>query len=231
MLLSARRGAEWLFRMNNPKGRFVHGLEPALPDVVLEGDNYLRQAGAAFALARAARVLGDDRYTARSTQAILALLDETVAGRPRSRSAARPRRRPSSTASARPGCSSSPSTSCPTRKATFSPQSEQLCNYIRKQARPDGSLACTDPGPDGKPTADETAINDYPGMALYGLMRSQAHRPAAWKIDWCARPSPTIGRGGEAHKSMEFVPWQTAACWEAYLRTEGAAVRRLRRSR
>src|SRR2546421_5170437 len=64
MLLSAQRGAEWLCRMNTVKGRFVHGLTPALPDVVLEGDNYMRQAGAAFALARAARLLGDDRYTA-----------------------------------------------------------------------------------------------------------------------------------------------------------------------
>ena len=32
----------WLFRMNTNKGRFVPGLEPSLPDVVLDGDGYLR---------------------------------------------------------------------------------------------------------------------------------------------------------------------------------------------
>ncbi len=72
MLLSARRGAEWLFRMNTIKGRFVHGLEPSLPDVVLDGDSYLRQAGAAFALARAAprpgrRPLHRPRHARRSS--------------------------------------------------------------------------------------------------------------------------------------------------------------------
>src|SRR5665213_2064503 len=51
-LLSAQRGAEWLYRMNSVKGRFTPGLAPALQDVVLEDDHYLRQAGRAGALAR-----------------------------------------------------------------------------------------------------------------------------------------------------------------------------------
>ena len=67
-LLSAQRGAEWLFRMNTVKGRFTPGLAPALQDVVLEDDHYLRQAGSAYALARAARLLREDRYTVRATQ-------------------------------------------------------------------------------------------------------------------------------------------------------------------
>src|SRR5262249_4298784 len=64
MYLSARRGAEWLARMNQVKGRFVHGWRPDL-DVPLEGDHALRQAGAAFALARAARFFHDERQVAR----------------------------------------------------------------------------------------------------------------------------------------------------------------------
>ena len=48
----ARRGAEWLFRMNDVKGHFVHGMVPAL-NTVLEGDHFLRQVGAACTLARA----------------------------------------------------------------------------------------------------------------------------------------------------------------------------------
>src|SRR4051794_3869938 len=70
MLLSAQRGADWLYRMNEVKGRFVYGQVPALK-VKLEGDHYLRQAGAAFALARAARFTGEERHAARATQAVL----------------------------------------------------------------------------------------------------------------------------------------------------------------
>src|SRR5262245_30456570 len=54
MLFSAQRGADWLFRMNGVKGRFLDGHLPAVR-ADLEGDHYLRQAGAAMALARAAR--------------------------------------------------------------------------------------------------------------------------------------------------------------------------------
>src|SRR5262245_25838293 len=57
MLLHTQRGAEWLYRMNGAKGRFVYGIHPAVADF-MEGEDYLRQATAAFALARAARYLG-----------------------------------------------------------------------------------------------------------------------------------------------------------------------------
>ena len=51
MLVSCQRGADWLSRVNGTKGRFLNGYLPAL-NTPMEGDNYLRQAGAAFALAR-----------------------------------------------------------------------------------------------------------------------------------------------------------------------------------
>ncbi len=220
MLLSARRGAEWLFRMNDMKGHFIHGREPALPDVVPEGDNYLRQAGAAFALARAARVLDDDRYTARSTQAILALLDDTVLD---PKEPVRCTSLPSAVVNrlGAAGMLVLAINELPDPKNDLLDVSEQLCNYIRKQARPDGSLVCTDPGPDGKPAADETsAIDDYTGIALYGLMRSQIHRPAAWKTDLVRKAVGYYRPWWEAHRSMDFTPWHTAACWEAYQRTK-----------
>src|SRR5262249_40495116 len=66
-----------LFRMHRLKGRFVYGYLPALA-TELEGDHYLRQIGAAFALARAARFTGEERYAARAAQALLALLDDTA---------------------------------------------------------------------------------------------------------------------------------------------------------
>src|SRR5579884_772765 len=77
MALCGTRGADWLSRMNGLNGRFLPGWEPSLA-VALEGDHYLRQAGAAFALARAARLTGEQRYAVRAAQAVLSLLDETV---------------------------------------------------------------------------------------------------------------------------------------------------------
>ena len=63
MLTSCQRGADWLARVNGVKGRFSPGLVPELKTEI-EGDHFLRQAGAAYALARAARFLGEDRYAA-----------------------------------------------------------------------------------------------------------------------------------------------------------------------
>ena len=220
MLRSAQRGAEWLGRMNTVKGRFVYGLEPALPDAVPEGDNYLSQAGAAFALARAARYLGDDRYTARATQAVLALLDETVVDPkdPQVRTTSLPSPLVNRLGAA--GLLVLAINELPDPQADLLTSSEQLCNYIRGQARPDGSLACGG-SPDGKESAE--AVNVYPGVALYALMRSQGHRPAAWKTDLVRKAVAHYRPWWAAHKSAEFTPWQTAACAEAYLLTRDQA--------
>src|SRR5205823_232331 len=77
LVLALQRGAGWLYRMNLDSGRFLYGWVPALK-TRLEGDSYLHQAGAAFALARAARLTGEDQHIARAKQAILTLIDETT---------------------------------------------------------------------------------------------------------------------------------------------------------
>jgi len=59
---------DWLRRTNKPDGRFVYGFLPALC-TSMEGDSYLRQAGAAGALAAAARYFGDEASTAIARQA------------------------------------------------------------------------------------------------------------------------------------------------------------------
>jgi hypothetical protein len=51
-------------------------------------------------------------------------------------------------------------------------------------------------------------------------MRSQVHRPAPWKMDLMRNAVRFYRPWWEAHRSMEFVPWHTAACWEAYQRTK-----------
>ncbi len=211
MLLSAQRGAEWLFRMNTVKGRFTPGLAPALPDVVLEDDHYLRQAGAAGALARAARFLHEDRYTARATQTILALLDDTVLD---SKEAVRYTSMPSSVVNrvASAGLLVLAINELPDPQADLLESSEQLCNYIRRQTQPDGSVACAE-----KPAAAEADDASYAGLALYALMRSEARRPAVWKTELVRKAVAYYRPWWREHKNMECVPWLTAAATEAYL--------------
>lgn len=218
-LQGACRGGDWLYRMNGVKGRFLYGYLPALK-TEMEGDHYLRQAGAAFALARAARFTGEERYAARATQAILALLDETALG-------ARDKGVRSTTLP--PGLVNRLGAAgmlvlaineLPAPQADLLEKSEQLCNYIRRQARPDGSLALEE-GAEGDPEG----VNYYPGEALYALMRSHKHRPAPWKVDLVRRAVGYYHPWWKAHQNMAFVPWQTAAYTEAFLLTHESAFR------
>src|SRR5262249_7356723 len=67
IFFSAHRAMEWLKRTLKRDGRFVYGFQPALC-VQLDGDNFASQAGAAFALARAARYFRDEGGTVKARQ-------------------------------------------------------------------------------------------------------------------------------------------------------------------
>ncbi len=222
MLNSCQRGADWLYRMNGVKGRFLYGYLPALK-TEMEGDHYLRQVGAAFALARAARFLGEDRYAVRATQALLNLLDETTtdATDPHCRHTSLP-----SGAVNRLGAAALlvlAINELPAPQADLLDKSEELCNWIRRQAREDGSLRCQDETDSVKAEADDAdSVNEYPGAALYALLRSQKHRAASWKIDLARKAVVHYRAWWNAHRSLAFVPWQTAAFAEAYLQTKEA---------
>ena len=77
IFFSAYRAMDWLKLTNKPDGRFVYGFLPALRGP-MEGDNFPSQAGATFALSRAARYFRDDRAAAIARQAALTLLMETM---------------------------------------------------------------------------------------------------------------------------------------------------------
>jgi len=220
MYQSARRGADWLRRANRPDGRFQYGYVPALA-VGLEGDHYLRQTGAAFALARAARFFADDGHAAVARQALLALLLDT---RPDPRNArARYTSLPPAAVNrlAAAGLLVLAINELPDPGADLLEESEQLCAYIRGQQRADGSLDYGDGFTDTPADkADPDGINYYPGEALYALMRSQRHRPAPWKTDVLRRARAYYLPWWRAHKNMALVPWQTAAYAEAYLATK-----------
>jgi hypothetical protein len=210
-LLGARRGADWLYRMNGVKGRFVPGYLPALK-TEMDADSFLRQAGAAFALARAARFTGEERYAARATQALLALLDDTTTDPrdPAVRYTALPPSAVNRLGAA--GLLVLAIHELPRPESDLLEKSEQLCNYVRRQARPDGSLDLGE-SPDG-------AVSSYPGIALYALMRSQKLRPANWKEPLVRKALGHYRARWRAHKDLDFVPWQTAAYAEAFLQTK-----------
>jgi hypothetical protein len=219
-MLSARRGADWLYRVNGVKGRFVPGYLPSLK-AEMEGDSYPRQVEAALALARAARFTGDGRYAARATQALLALLDETTTdpGDPPTRHTALASVIVNRLGTA--GLLVAAVSELPAPQADMLDKAEQLCNYIRRQARPDGSLRCDDTDEDRADGPE--AVNAYPGMALWGLARSQIHRPAAWKTDLLRKAVAFYRPWWQSHKGLAFVPCQAAACAEAFALTKDAA--------
>lgn len=221
MYTSARRGASWLARMNGVKGRFVPGWIPSL-NTAVEGDDFLRQAGAAYALARASRFLQDEDQAARATHAVLTLLQETT------ESADRKVRHP-----VMPGAvvNRVAATSLlvlainelPSPRKELLDQSEQLCEYLRRQQRPDGSLALDQYAGAGKKAADSDAQCQYTGQPLYTLMRSQEFRPAAWKTDVVRKALSHSMKWWREHKDRDSVYWLSAACAEAFLLTKEKA--------
>jgi len=245
MYLSASRGADWLARANRSDGRFVYGYLPALK-TNLEGDHYLRQVGAAIALAREARFTGNERHAAIARQAVLTLLLDTTInpqepgvvaasfsegpaseGKTKSPVTVRHTTLPSTMVNrlAAAGLLVLAINELPSPGEDLLQQSEQLCAFISQQQRADGSLSYTDgqaavPAEPAAIGEDPDGINYYPGEALYGLMRSQQRRPAAWKTSLVRKAAAYYLPWWRDHKNMALVPWHTAAYAEAYLLTK-----------
>jgi hypothetical protein len=219
---AAQRGADWLFRANRTDGRFEYGFLPALQKK-MEGDHYLRQVGAALALARAARFTGNRDHDAIARQALLTLLLDTVEENvPQTKIMVRHTAMPSIMVNrlAAAGLLVLAINELVDPTDDLLKQSEQLCAYIARQQLADGSLCYSDAPEDAKQaTADPDGVNYYPGEALYGLMRSQRHRPAAWKTDVVRKAVACYRPWWQKHKNLAFVPWQSAAYAEAFLQT------------
>ena len=221
MLLSSQRGMEWLSRFNQPNGLFLPGYLPAL-NKPMEGDHFLRQATAAFALARAARFSGDERYAVRAQQAILVLLAETKSDPavPGVRMTAQP-----SVICNRLGGSAMLALAIhelPDPAPDLLDRAEELCQFIRHQQQANGSLHYTDGTPDSDARTDPDGVNLYPGPALYALAQSQRRKPAAWKTEALRKALPYYRAWFKAHPSMGFVPWMTAAYAEGFVQSREA---------
>jgi hypothetical protein len=214
----ANRGAEWMNGVNNPvTGRFMYGWITSL-NVPLEGDHYLHQAGAAFALARAARYYGDERYTLKARQAVLSLMAETAldTADPTCRHTTAPALAVNRLAAA--GLLLMAIHELPTPAEDLLKQGDELANFIRKQQRADGAFRMVE-GVDELPK-DSEAVQIYPAMALNGLMLNQRHSPAAWKNDAVRKALPFYYASWKAKPNGDCVPLFSSAFTEAYILTK-----------
>ena len=215
MVMSAQTGMEWLYRYNQPHGQFLQGYLPAVNQLI-EGDNYLHQAMATFALCRAARFTGDDRYLVRANQAILTLLSGTTVDKGVRRLAQQ------SLVCNRLGAAGylvMAIHEMPEPAADLLVVAEELCAFIRQQQREDGSLSYLD-FEDNLQSADRDGVNRYPGPALYAIALSQHSRPAVWKAELVRKAIGYYRSWFKEHPDPTFIPWMTAACVESYSLTK-----------
>jgi hypothetical protein len=217
VLLSAQRGADWMYRMQGVNGHFHEGQLPAVARDA-DGDHYVRQLVATIALARAARSTGEERLAARATQAVLALLDavKPEENDPASRCVSLPAVLGVNRLGAT-GLLVVAINELPRPEKDLLERSEQMCNYLRKQARADGSLAYQE----GKDEME--GANEHPGAALYGLALSQRHRPAEWKTALLKTALPYHRDYWKKHPTMAFVPLMSAAFAETHALTKDKA--------
>lgn len=221
MFFSALRATEWLKLTNKPDGRFVYGFQPSLR-VQLDGDNFQSQAGATFALARASRYFRDGRGSAIARQAALSLLLETMVD---------PDDATIRHTAAAPNFVNRLSShgllilaihelAAPAKDLLD--DADQLCNYLKQQQKPDGSLHITvgaNTIKSGAPDLDA----EHAGWALQGIIRSQKLRPAAWKLDMVRKARAYYFANWQTSKNIATVCSHTPAYAEAYMLTKDAA--------
>jgi hypothetical protein len=222
---SGQRGCEWLQRTNGYDGRFAYSHVPALRSA-LEPDDFLSQAGAAYALAKASSYYHDEKAAALARQAVLTLLKiDTAVENPND---------PTIRVCTLPAGIVNPVAAVarlvraihelPAPGSDLLDDSAQLCNYLRRCQHPDGSLAVSDPGQGGPVgPADAEMVNVNAGEALLALMRSQQHRPEPWKIDLVRKALESYRAQWRANKSLALIPRHSAAYAEAYQLTHDQA--------
>jgi hypothetical protein len=219
MVMSALKGMEWLHRYNQNNGLFLRGYLPAV-NQTLEGENYLEQSMAAFVLSRSARFTGDERYAVRASQTALTLLTRTIDDPPGSGT-----RRPAE-----------PSIVCnrlamagflvmaihelPEPTPELLARAEELCAFIGRQQREDGSLSYVDAPTDDPLSVDPEGVNKYPGPALAALAMSLRSKPTPAKIESLGKAVVYYRKWFREHPHPDMTPWMTAACADAYAATK-----------
>lgn len=218
---SALRATEWLKLTNKPDGRFVYGFQPSLR-VQLDGDNFQSQAGATFALARSARYFRDNASSVKASQAVLSLLLETMVD-PSDASVRHTAAAPEIVNRlASHGLLISAIHELPTPGKDLIEAADQLCTYLKHQQKPDGSLEVTVGSKSYKSVSSERDAENA-GWALQGIVRSQKHRPEAWKLDVVRKARAHYFAQWQGNKNLGTVFTHTPAYAEAYVQTKDAA--------
>ncbi len=174
-------GAKWMTRMNQVQGRFLFGYNPSLRQS-LGGDHDLKQAQAAFALAKAAKFSGDEEQVVVASQAILAMLAATRI-EPSDPTCRVPVHSP--LVCNRVGFAATVALAIyelPGADPKLVDEAERLCEFLHKQCRSDGSVDYVGGGADAT-KVDPAGVNEHPAVALHAILAGNRVRPAAWKIE------------------------------------------------
>lgn len=219
--LGAQRATEWLHKANKPDGRFVCGFVPALR-VPLEGDDLKQQAGAGYALAKAARFFDDDRAAAIAKQAALTLLLDTTTDPKEKhlRYTAAPTHLLNRTAAT--ALLVLAVNELPSPAKDLVEQTDQMTDYLRTRLAADGAVQLSEPAP-GTDDDKDHDVQHYSGYVLYAVARTHEYRPAAWKLEALRKACPYYHRYWTHNKNVAMVPWHSAAYAEAYRHTREKA--------
>jgi hypothetical protein len=205
--------------MNQSHGRFIYGFNPALRQPLLR-DHDLFQARAAMAMALLAKFIGDEKQAAIASQAILTLLTTTKVD-PTDPNCRVPLH--SSLVCNRVGFAATLAMAIyalPGADSKLITDAEQLCEFLHKQCRPDGSVHYTDGASESSMEVDPSGVNEYPGLALSAIMAGNRMRPVAWKTDVTKKGMEFYRSVFQAKPHPLLAATLTSAYAELYLQTK-----------
>ncbi|HVK11088.1 MAG TPA: hypothetical protein VM597_20130 [Gemmataceae bacterium] len=218
LVFATRSGVEWLGRdgVHMPNGRFRPGINLALGRAS-DDDSFLRQATGAFALARAAKLTGEEKHAVRAAETILSLLAEAPKDTTGVRRPVQPSVICNRVASA--AMLAMAIYELPQASAELVQCAEELCGFLKGNLTADGMVQATEPG---EPT-DAEGTHHIPGMTLSALAMSHRTAPAKWKAEALSRGYAFYRKQFRETPQPALVPWMTTAFAEAYLQSKEAA--------
>jgi hypothetical protein len=212
-------GATWMTRMNQVQGRFMAGYNPSLRQPI-SGDQDMRQARAALALAQAAKFCGDEKQAAMANQTILTLLASTKLD-PADPNCRVPIH--SSVRCNRVGFAALVALAIyelPAPEAKLVAEAEKLCCFLKKQCRPDGSVHFTDGASDDPAKTDPVGMNEYPGLALQAIISGNRLQPDRWKTEVTKKGIEFFRAKFKANAHPLLAATLSPVCSELYLQTK-----------
>ncbi|MSR51992.1 MAG: hypothetical protein EXS09_01725 [Gemmataceae bacterium] len=218
LVFATKSGMEWLGRdgIHQANGRFIPGLSPALGKAT-EDDHFMRQALGAFALARSARLTGEEKYTVRASQTILSLLAEAPKDSAGIRKLAL-----ASVVCNRVGGAAYLALAIfelPEAAPELRQCGEELCQFLRSRVQADGSISFAEEGE--APEADGVGL--YAGPALTAIAMSNRESPAEWKKQALAKSLKHYRQQFSTLPNPMMISWMCPAFVEMHLQTREPA--------